>query len=117
MDGDIGVFLNSSTTPGVRLEFQGDTGLLLRCDGNVGIPLQRKQGIGPSSPDEEGKPGLLLSCGGNSVFLSSGDGYVGMLLELPKGCQVPFRGSRGKVGFLSRLQLKGASSRLEGRLS
>ena len=34
------------------------------------------------------------------MFLSSGDGYVGELLELPKGCQVPFRGSRRKVGFL-----------------
>ena len=36
------------------------------------------------------------------MFLSSGDGYVGELLELPKGCQVPFQGSRGNVGFLSR---------------
>ena len=37
-----------------------------------------------------------------SVFLSSGDGYVGELLELPQGFQGPFRVSRGKVGFLSR---------------
>ena len=37
------------------------------------------------------------------MFLSSGDGYVRELLELPKGCQVPLRGSRGNVGFLSRL--------------
>ena len=36
------------------------------------------------------------------MFLSSGDGYVRELLELPKGCQVHFRGSRGNVGFLSR---------------
>ena len=40
---------------------------------------------------------------GNSGILLSGDGYVGELLVLPKGGQVPFRGSRGKVGFLSRL--------------
>ena len=40
---------------------------------------------------------------GNSGFLLSGDEYVRELLELPKGCQVPFRGSRVKVGFLSRL--------------
>ena len=64
VDRDIGVFSNSSTTPGVRLEFRGETGLLLRCDGNIGIPLQRKQGIGPSSHDEDGKPGFFLSCGG-----------------------------------------------------
>ena len=36
------------------------------------------------------------------MFLSSGDGYVRELLELPQGCQGPFQGSRGKVGFLSR---------------
>ena len=39
---------------------------------------------------------------GPSVFLSSGDGYVGELLELHPGCQGPFRDSRGRVGFLSR---------------
>ena len=36
------------------------------------------------------------------VFLSSADGDVGELLELPQGCQRTFRGSGGKVGFLSR---------------
>ena len=36
------------------------------------------------------------------MFLPSGDGYVGELLQLPIGCQVPFPGSTGKVGFLSR---------------
>ena len=36
------------------------------------------------------------------MFLSSGDGYVGELRELPQGCQGPFRGSRGKVRFLWR---------------
>ena len=39
---------------------------------------------------------------GPSLFLSCGDGYVGELLELPQGCQGPFGGSRGMVGFLSR---------------
>ena len=55
---------------------------------------------------------------GPSVFLSSGDGHIGELLELHQGCQGPFRGSRGKVGFLSRghsrkdphLALRGESS-------
>ena len=96
MDGEIGVFLNCGMTSGVPLEFQGETGLLLRCVGNVGIPLQTMQGNGPSYRDEEGKMGLFLSCGGKlSVFLEwrrvcRGDGYVGELLELPKGCQIPF---------------------------
>ena len=64
VDGDIGVFSNGGTILGVRLEFQGESSLLLRCDRNIGIPLQMKQGIGPSSRDEEGKLGLFLSCGG-----------------------------------------------------
>ena len=52
------------------------------------------------------------------MFLSSGDGYVGELPELHQGFQGPLRGSRGKVGFLSRrhsgkvphLALRGESS-------
>ena len=36
------------------------------------------------------------------MFLSSGKGYVRELLELHQGCQGPFRGTRVKVGFLSR---------------
>ena len=51
------------------------------------------------------------------MFLSSGDRYVGELLEMHQACQGPFRGSRGKVRFLSRrcsrkgphLSLKGES--------
>ena len=54
----------------------------------------------------------------NSVFLSSGDGYVRELLELPKGCQVHFRGSRGNVGFLSRrCNGEGPHLALRGRIS
>ena len=36
------------------------------------------------------------------MFLLSGDWYVWELLELPQRCQGHFRGSRGKVGFISR---------------
>ena len=49
------------------------------------------------------------------MFLSSGDGFVGELLELTKRCQVPVRGSRGKVGFLLRCcSGKGPHLRLSG---
>ena len=34
----------------------------------------------------EGETGLLWMCSGVSCFLSSGDGYVGELLELLQGC-------------------------------
>jgi len=64
VDADIRVFSYSGTTPGVPLEFQCQSGLLLRCDGNLGIPLQTKQGNGPSSRDEDMNPGLFMNCGG-----------------------------------------------------
>ena len=74
----------------------------MRYDRNAWIPFPTKQGKGPSSLDEEGKQSSSLVVAGPSVFLSSGDRYVGTLLELHQGCQGPFRGSRGKIGFLSR---------------
>ena len=49
------------------------------------------------------------------MFLSSGDDYVGELLEWHQWCQGPFRGSRGKVGFLSRCRSgKGSHLMLRG---
>ena len=50
--------------PWVSVQFQVETGFLLRGDGEVGIPFQMKQGNRPSSRVEEGKTGLFLSCGG-----------------------------------------------------
>ena len=38
--------------------------------------------------------GLLWMCKGRSPFLSSGQGYVGELLELQQGCEGPFGSSR-----------------------
>jgi len=59
------------------------------------------------------------------VFLLSGDGYVGELLEFHQGCQVPFHISRGNVVFLSRhcsgkgphLALRGESCGFSGVVS
>ena len=39
--------------------------------------------------------GLLWVWAGLSCFLSSGDGYVGELLELQQGCESPFGSYRG----------------------
>ena len=47
MDQEIGVFQNVAQHMKLPLEFQCETGLLLRCDGKVGIPIQTKQGIDP----------------------------------------------------------------------
>ena len=43
----------------------------------------------------EAETGLLWMWAGPSCFLSSGDGYVGELLELQQGCEGPFGSSRG----------------------
>ena len=49
------------------------------------------------------------------MILSSGDGYVGEPFELHQGFQKPDRGSRGKVGFLSRCRSgKGPNLALRG---
>ena len=61
--------------------------------------------------------GLLWMWAGLSCFLSSGDGYVGELLELQQGCEDPFEVPRLDVISLETLQRKRASSRLEGRTS
>ena len=60
MDGHIGVFSNRDTIPGDVLEFQGETGLLLRYDRNFMIPFPTKQGNQPSSAVEEGENVGLL---------------------------------------------------------
>ena len=60
MDGHIGVFSNRDTIPRDVLEFQGETGLLLRYDRNFMIPFPTKQGNRPSSPVEEGENVGLL---------------------------------------------------------
>ena len=66
----------------------------------------------------EAETGLLWMWAGLSCFLSSGDGYVGELLELQQGCEEPFGSSRGLgVISLETPQRKWASSRLEGRTS
>ena len=52
------------------------------------------------------------------IFLSCADMDVGELLELPQGCQGPFRGSGEKVRFLERCcSRKKASAGVEGRIS
>ena len=43
----------------------GETGLLLNCEGKVGIPLESKQENLPSSPDEVRNAGLFSGFGWN----------------------------------------------------
>ena len=52
-------------------------------------------GKGSLLSNEEAETGLLWMWAGISCFLSSGDGYVGELLELQQGCEGPFGSSTG----------------------
>jgi len=59
--------------------------------------------------------GLFLSCGGKLAVPLQWRRVCQELLELPKQCQVPFQGSRGKVEFLSsRCSGKGPNLALMG---
>ena len=51
-------------------------------------------GKGSLLSSQEAETGLLWMWAGLSCFLSSGDGYVGELLELQQGCEGPFGSSR-----------------------
>ena len=51
-------------------------------------------GKGTRLSSKEAETGLLWMWAGLSCFLSSGDGYVGQLLELQQGLEGPFGSSR-----------------------
>ena len=90
----------------------------LKCDRNGGYNFLTKQGKHPSSPASIPKRRLLWMWAGPSCFLSSGDGYVGELLELQQGCEGPFSKFQIlDVISLEKPQRKWASSRLEWRTS
>ena len=57
VDGEISVFGIVARPTRFPVEFQCETGLLFRCDRNVGIPFQTKKGNLPSFRDEDGQRG------------------------------------------------------------
>ena len=77
VDREIWVFLNVAPPTWLHLEFLHETGLILRCDGKVGIPFQEKQGNRPSCRDQEGKRGSDEVVPGTSVFLWNETGMSG----------------------------------------
>src|SRR5574337_779275 len=76
-DREIGVLRNVEPPTRPRLECLRETGLILRCDLMVGIPVQTKQGSRPSCPDQEGRKGSEGGCRKTSVFLSRETGISG----------------------------------------
>ena len=81
------------------LEFQGETGLLLRGDGNVRIPFPTKQGNRPSPRVEEGENRLFLSCGVKLGVPLEWTGISGTFLSCIKGVKYPFTFQEGTLGF------------------
>ena len=80
--------------PGVPLAFPVESASSGDATGTPEI-LSRHTVKGYLVSSYEGEKGLLWMLAGLSCFLSSGDGYVGELLELQQGCEGPFGSSRG----------------------
>ena len=98
------VSLEWTETSGRLWEWWHDPGVLsaFRCRASR---LEMRRERREFFPDHAGKgslllrevaeKGLLRMWAGLSCFLSSGDGYVGELLELQEGCERPVESSRG----------------------
>ena len=93
------VFLEWTETSGGLWEWWHDPGVPLASPVESGSCWDARgtQGIHSRPPRERipplelaGEIGAPLNVGGILLFLSSGDGYVGELLELQQGCEDPF---------------------------
>ena len=90
--------LGDSGNGGTTLEFLSPflwsaPPLEMQREGREFFPEHAAKGTCLSSNKAE--TGLLWMWAGLSCFLSSGDGYVGELLEVQQGCEGPSRSSRG----------------------
>ena len=80
--------------PGVPVAFPVESTSSWDAMGTQGI-LSRTLRVRIPPLELGGGNGAPLDVGGTLGFLSSGDGYVGELLELQQGCEGPFGSSRG----------------------
>ena len=80
--------------PGVPVAFPVESASSGDATGTPGI-LSRHTVKGYLVSSYEGEKGLLWMWAGLSCFLSSGDGYVGELLELQQWCEGHFGNSIG----------------------
>ena len=99
VDREIWVFLNVAPPTRLRLEFLHETSLILRCDGKVGIPFQKKQGNRPSCRDQEGKRGSDEVVPGTLVFLWNETGMSGNFLGHIKSVKYLFELQDGPWDF------------------
>ena len=79
--------------PGVPLAFPVESASSSDATGTSGI-LSRPHRERIPPLELAGGNGATLEVRGTLVFLLSGDGYVGELLELQQGCEGPFGSSR-----------------------
>ena len=86
----IGVFQHVVPPTRLRLEFPRETGLILRCAGKVGNPLQTKQGNRPTARDQKGRRGSDEVVPGTSVFPLSETGVLGDFWGRIKGAKYRF---------------------------
>ena len=86
----IGVFQHVVPPTRLRLEFPRETGLILRCAGKVGNPLQTKQGNRPTARDQKGRRGSDEVVPGTSVFPSSATRMSGNFWGSIKGAKYHF---------------------------
>ena len=70
----IGVFQHVVPPTRLSLEFPRETGLIMRCAGKVGNPLQTKQGNRPTARDQKGRRGSDDVVPGTSVVPSGETG-------------------------------------------
>ena len=87
VDRAIGVFRHVAPPTRLRLELPRETGLILRCAGKVGNPLQTKQGNQPSCRYQEGRRGSKEVVLGTSVFPSNETGVSGNIWGRIKGAK------------------------------
>ena len=96
-DSPVRTLTPGKATCGMTLEFLST--LLLRVPPLEMWPeslefFRDQAGKGSLISNYEAERGLLWMWAGLSCFLSSGDGYVGEILELKQGCEGPFESSR-----------------------
>ena len=95
----IGVFQHVVPPTRLRLEFPRETGLILRCAGKVGNPLQTKQGNRPTARDQKGRRGSDEVVPGTSVFPSSATHMSGNFWDSIKGSKYHFALQDGTWDF------------------
>ena len=116
MDGEIGVFGIVVRPTRFPVEFQCETGLLLRCDGNVGIASRQSRKLDPYLEMRRGKRAQNEVCPGTWYSSQVGECMSGNFLICLKVSSIHSNLKRVLLISLKTLQWESASSHFEGRI-